>query len=302
MSLRRILFFILIIAIAGGVIFRVVKRAEEMKKIKAAKKPQTEKIIPVEAAKAVQKTIEDILTLTGDVKGLNVASVFPKVPGKMMKKVKDVGDAVKKGETIALIDRDEPALKYAPSDVASPLDGVVTKYFTDLGQNVSQTTPLCEIAELSPIKVVVNVTEKDLPKVKVSQDVRFINDAYPGQTFKGKISKISEALDLDTRSSEVEIFADNPGNLLKPGMFARVSIVLGVHTGAIVIPKNALEQSDEESFIYLIRDNKVLRKKIEPGLIFENEVEIVKGLQEGDEVITVGWHNVNDGTTVEVVV
>lgn len=302
MTFRRFLFLLLLASLAGFIVFKVWKRAEEVKKINAEKgKAKAERIIPVEAVLPLKKDVEDILYLTGDIKGLNVANVFPKVPGKVMKKIKEVGDQVKKGETIALIDRDEPALKYAPSEATSPLDGVLTKYYTDLGQNVTDATPICEIAELSPVKVVVNVTERDLPRVKFGQDVRFINDAYPEKVFSGKVSKISESLNLDTRSSDVEIYADNPGNLLKPGMFARVSIIIGIHNKALVIPKSALAQSDEESFVYLVRNNKAVRQKIKPGLVLETEFEVLEGIGEGDSVISVGWNNVVDGTKVEVV-
>ena len=301
MSVKRILFFLILLGILAGVGFKVYSRAEAMKKSKGEKsQKQTQKIIPVEASAPAVKTMEEILYLTGDVRGLNVAGLFPKVPGKMMKKVKEVGDAVTKGETIALIDRDEPALKFAPAEVSAPLDGVITRYFVDLGQNITQTTQLCEIAEISKVKVVVYVTEKDLPKVKLGQSARFTNDAYP-TTFPGTLSKISESLDLTTRSSEVEILAENPGNLLKPGMFARVQIVLGVHENALIIPKKAIEQSLENNFVYLIKENKAFRKQIMTGLVFEKEVEVISGLDAKDLLITVGWHNVSEGSEVEIV-
>lgn len=292
----------IVLSIMGFVVFRVIERAQNMKNTKKNRfKGDKSQVVPVESAKPQIKNIDDVLSLTGDIKGLNVASVLPKVPGKLMKKIKEVGEAVKKGESIALIDRDEPALKFEPADVTSPLDGIITRYFLDLGQNVTPATPICEIAELSPVKVVVYVTEKDLPRVKNGQNARFTNDAYPGQVFTGKVSKISESLDLSTRSSEVEIFADNPNNQLKPGMFARVGIILGIHTNAVVIPKKAVEQSMENYFVYLIKNRKAVHKQVRPGLVFEDEIEIVSGLGPEDEVITVGWHNVNEGSEVETV-
>ncbi len=300
MSIKRILFFIIIIGIAAGIVYRVVQRAEMKKQMKNNKSPKNQ-IVPVAVASVESKTIEEQLFLTGDIRGFNVAGVFPKVPGKMMKKVKEVGDVVAKGEIIALIDRDEPALKYAAAEVNAPLDGVITRYYVDLGQNLTQSTQLCEIAEISSVKAVVFVTEKDLPKVKLGQKVRFTNDAYPERIFEGKVMKISEALDLTTRSSEVEIMAENAGSLLKPGMFARVKIVLGVHENATVVPKNALEQSMEKYYVYVVEQGKAFRKEVTPGLIFENEVEILTGVESGQMIITIGWHNVNDGGEVEVV-
>ena len=300
MTVKRFLFVLILLSVAGGVVFRVVQRAELKKQMKNSKF-QKNQVVPVAVAFVESKTIEEQLFLTGDIRGFNVAGVFPKVPGKMMKKIKEVGDVVTKGEVIALIDRDEPALKYAPAEVNAPLEGVITRYYVDLGQNLTQSTQLCEIAEISSVKVVVNVTEKDLPKVKLGQKARFSNDAYPGKIFEGKVMKISEALDLTTRSSEVEIMADNAGNLLKPGMFARVKIILGVHENAKVVPKNALEQSMEKYYVYLVTEGKAYRKEVRPGLVFEEEVEILSGVESGGQVITIGWHNVNDGGDVEIV-
>lgn len=300
MTIKRFLFLLILLSIAGTVVYRVVQRAEMKKQMQNAK-PQKNKIVPVAVGSVESKTVEELLFLTGDIRGVNVAGVFPKVPGKMMKKIKEVGDAVVKGEIFALIDRDEPALKYAPAEVNAPLDGVITRYFVDLGQNLTPSIQLCEIAEISSVKAVVNVTEKDLPKVKLGQKARFTNDAYPKTVFEGKVMKISEALDLTTRSSEVEIVAQNPGNLLKPGMFARVKIVLGVHENARVIPKNALEQSMEKYFVYIVREGKAYRREVSTGLVFEEEVEILSGVEAGETVITIGWHNVNDGGDVEIV-
>lgn len=290
----------ILLSVAGGVVFKVVQRAE-LKKQMQNTKSEKNKIVPVAVGSVETKTVEELLFLTGDIRGVNVAGVFPKVPGKMMKKIREVGDSVAKGEIFALIDRDEPALKYAPAEVTAPLDGVITRYFVDLGQNLTPSIQLCEIAEISSVKVIVNVTEKDLPKVKLGQKARFNNDAYPGTVFEGKVLKISEALNLMTRSSEVEILAQNPGNLLKPGMFARVKVVLGVHENARVVPKNALEQSMEKYYVYVVEGTRAFRREVRPGLVFENEVEIASGAEAGQKVITIGWHNVSDGFDVEVV-
>ena len=290
----------ILLSVAGGVLYRVVQRAEMKKQMQSTRSPKN-KIVPVAVGSVETKTVEELLFLTGDIRGANVAGVFPKVPGKMMKKIREVGDSVAKGEIFALIDRDEPALKYAPAEVTAPLDGVITRYFVDLGQNLTTSIQLCEIAEISSVKVIVNVTEKDLPKVKLGQKVRFNNDAYPGTVFEGRVLKISEALNLMTRSSEVEILAQNPGNLLKPGMFARVKIVLGVHENARVVPKNAMEQSMEKYYVYVVEGGSAFRKEVKPGLIFENEVEILSGAEAGQKVITIGWHNVSDGGEVEIV-
>jgi len=257
--------------------------------------------VPVAVAKVQKETILDTLELTGDIRGLNEARVFPKVPGRLLRKVKGEGDIVKKGDVLALVDRDEPALKFAAAEVTAPLDGVLTRYFLDLGQNVTPATPVCEVAEVSPVKVVVKVTEKEFPRIRLGLSASFTCDAYPDQTFEGRVTKMSDALDSATRSAEVEIEARNPGQKLKPGMFARVELKLAAHEGALVIPRDALIEMGESRYVFVAADGKAQRRDVQPGMTRETRAEILKGVSEGETVITVGWQNVTEGTPVEVV-
>lgn len=287
--------------VIGLVILIVVFRAGQ--KIFFAKKSagDIESKVPVYVAKVERKTVDEVLEITGDIRGLNEARVFPKVPGRLQRKVKEIGDSVKKGEVVALIDRDEPALKFAAAEVTSPLSGVLTRFFLDLGQNVTVATPICEVAEVSPLKIVINITEREFPSVKIGLKAAFTCDAYPKETFTGIVKKMSDALDPASRSAEVEIEAQNPGQRLKPGMFARVKLALGSHPNALVIPREALAEIGESRYAFIAEDGIARRREIKVGLKLEKEAEILSGLNEGEDVITVGWYNLTEGTPIEVV-
>lgn len=263
---------------------------------------QVKEAVPVNAVAASRRTIEETMELTGDIRGLNEARLYPKVPGRLLRKIKDVGDVVAKGEVVALVDRDEPALKFEPAEVTSPLDGVLTRYFADLGQNVTAATPVCEVAVVSPVKVVVRVTERDFPRVRSGMPVRFSCDPYPGEAFTGRVTKISSAMDEATRSADVEIEAANPGKKLKPGMFATVTIIVRSHPGALVIPRAALAATGVTGHVFVVDDAGVARKRpVKIGLVQEDVAEALTGLYPGDKVVTLGWHNLEDGTPVSVV-
>lgn len=257
--------------------------------------------VPVAVEPVQRRLVEETLELTGDVRGMNEARVYPKVPGRLLRKIKDSGDTVKKGEVLALIDRDEPALKFAAAEVTSPLDGVLTRYFLDLGQNVTAATPICEVAEVAPVKLVVRVTERDFPKLRIGMPARFTADPYPGKAFYGRVIKIANALDGTTRAADVEIEAENPGNRLKPGMFARVGLIVASRPGALTISREALAPTGETRSVFVATDGGVARERpIKLGEIKESFAEVVSGLAEGEQVITMGWHNLSDGTTVTV--
>ncbi|MBP7795170.1 MAG: efflux RND transporter periplasmic adaptor subunit [Elusimicrobiales bacterium] len=296
MTKKRKIFFTIIGLVVILFIFLITKRV-----FTNQEKVQETAVIPVEAAKAKRQTVLDALYLTGDIKGQNEARVFPKVPGRVMDKIKDVGDSVAKNETLALVDRDEPALKYAPGEITSPLTGVITQYFVDIGEYVSPATPICEVADISNVKIIVYVPENDLPRVKLGQSVRFTTDAYPQRTFWGKVSKISQSLNTSSRSSEVEIMAGNSDLKLKPGMFARVDMIINTHPATIVVPRKAIREFGGENYVYVVKDNKAYRQKVTTGVTLEDVVQITSGISDNDVVITMGWNNITaDGEAVEI--
>ncbi len=296
-SRKKILFLILIV-IVGFVAFKIIAKVSSRSEVQ-----QTTSVskIPVQVTQIKSKRIEQTLILTGDVRGLNEARVYPKVPGRLMKKIKDVGDFVSKGEVIALVDRDEPALQFAPAEVTSPLDGILTQYWIDLGEAITPSVAICEVADISQAKIVVSVPERDLPKIKLSQTARFSTDAYPDEIFWGRIARISQALSVGSRAAEVEIYADNPGKKLKPGMFTTVEIILAVHDQALVVPREAVSEVGGTYYAFVVKNEQAQRRFLTIGIVKPQELEILNGLAKGETLVTVGWHNLTEGTKVEIV-
>jgi multidrug efflux pump subunit AcrA (membrane-fusion protein) len=298
MSRKKKLFYGVLALMAVILLFKIVPRlfSDGKNAVKAVE------AVPVTVT-AVQKVlIEEELQMTGDVRGLNEAKLYPKVPGILLRRVKEAGDIVTRGEVVALIDRDEPVLKFEAAEVTAPFDGVLTRYFLDIGQNVSAATPVCEVAVVSPIKILVRVTERDFPRIRPGMPVRFTCDPYPGETFRGRVTKMSNAMDEATRSADVEIEAANPGKKLKPGMFANVGVIVRSRPGALAIPRAALAATGEMNRVFVVdASGKAVKKDVKIGIVRENDAEVLSGLSLGEKVITLGWQNLNDGTLVSVV-
>lgn len=294
---------IVLVAIGVGVLalagYRIISQVRRGKTPAAT--AAKNKSVPVAVATVQRADMESILELTGDIRGLNEARLYPKVPGKLMRRVKDVGDTVRKGEIVALVDRDEPALEFAPGEVTSPLDGVVTRYFVDRGEVVSPATPVAEVAEISPVKVLVRIGERDLPQIHLKQSARFRVDAYPKQVFRGSVAQISQALGMGSRAADVEIRLENPDRMLKPGMFARVELILDRHARVLSVPEEAIIEVGDESFVYVVTDGTVSRRAVGTGLRQSGRVEIQSGLTGSERVVTIGWQNLTDGSAVDVV-
>lgn len=298
MSNKKKIFFGVLAVMAGIVLLKIAPRffPDDKSAVKAVE------AVPVAVTEAKKMLIEEELQFTGDVRGLNEAKLYPKVPGRLMRRVKDVGDRVTRGEVVALVDRDEPVLKFEAAEVTSPLDGVLTRYFLDVGENVTAATPVCEVAVVSPIRVLVRITERDFPKVRIGMPVRFTCDPYPGETFEGRVAKMSSAMDEGTRSADVEIVAANPGSKLKPGMFANVSIIVRSRPGVIAISRDALAATGETNSVYVVDAAGIARKRdVKIGIVKEKDAEVLSGISAGDKVVTLGWQNLDDGVSVSVV-
>jgi len=274
--------------------------------VRAAKffvgKPEkSENIIPVKTVKPAYKNLEELLVLTGDVRGLSEAKVYSKVTGKLQEKKKDVGAPVSKNDAVAFVDRDEPAFKYKPSEVNSPISGVITQYFLDIGEAVTPQNPVFEVASIDRIKITTNITEEDIPKIIKGLPARFTVDAYPEKTFYGEVSKIGQAVNLQTRTSQIEIAVSNEGLFLKPGMFAKIELVLSVHKNVLSIPTDAIGEMNDEKYVYLIKNAVAHKKMIKTGILQNSFIEILDGVSVADDIVSVGWQNLTDGIKVEVV-
>ncbi|MDO8734363.1 MAG: efflux RND transporter periplasmic adaptor subunit, partial [Elusimicrobiota bacterium] len=174
----------------------------------------------------------------------------------------------------------------------------------DIGETVEigmQKTPIFEVASIDEVKVAASIAEKDITKVKKGLPVRFTVDAYPDKFFYGEVSRISQTIDLQSRTVQIEIFVSNKNGLLKPGMFAKVNIIVSTHKNALTIPVDAIGEFDSEKYVFVVINSIVHRKNIKTGISQNQDVEVLDGLTETDDVISVGWQNLTDKMQVEVI-
>ncbi len=257
-------------------------------------------VIPVKVLKVELKEILEALEYTGNIKAQDEAVVYPKVSGKIMEKVKVDGSAVNKGETIAYIDRDEVGLKFEKAPVESPLAGIVGRVYVDIGQNVTAQTPIALVVDMDKVKIDLDTPEKYLPRVSLSQVAQISVDAYPEEEFLGLVTKISPVVDLTTRSAPIEITVDNPQHRLQSGMFAKVRLILQERKNVPVILKEAVMGKEPDLYVYMVKDNQAILKKVTLGLHQGPYFEVQEGLKEGDLVVIMGQQRLRDNVQVSV--
>lgn len=176
---------------------------------------------------------------------------------------------------------------------------VVAKRFIEEGSTVSSNTSLLLIAELSPIKGIIFVTEKDYAKIHTGQTARLKTDTYPDDIFEGRIDRISPVFLKESRQARVEITLENPGSRLKPGMFIRTTVKLESIAEATIIPDAALTSRDNQDGIFLVNEKKmtVSWHPVKVGIRQGNIVQI-KDSELTGKVVSLGHQLIEDGSTI----
>ena len=184
----------------------------------------------------------------------------------------------------------------------SPVNGVVTARNYDAGDMYAMASPIYTVEQITPVKLLVGISESDYTKVKKGDSVEITADAIPGTTFYGKIEKIYPTIDPTTRTFTVEVVVSNNYNTLRPGMFARAVVNFGSNHN-VVIPDVAVvkQQGSGERFVYVLNpDNTVTYQKVELGRRMGTEYEVLSGIEEGAKVVTGGQIRLKDGVKVIV--
>ncbi len=191
-------------------------------------------------------------------------------------------------------------LEYA--DITAPFSGYITRRFLDAGNLVSSSNAtLFNLMDLDTVKVIVNILEKDVPSVKTGMTAVVTADAIPGREFTGPIARMSQAVDLATRTMPIEIDIANRDHTLKPGMFANVSIIIDQKNDVLTLPVEAVLRDADGYYVMSVSNGLAHRVTVDPGGEQQSRIAILSGIGETDSVITTGQQFARDGGTISIV-
>lgn len=195
---------------------------------------------------------------------------------------------------------DELKINLANTTITSPVNGFVSRRLVDPGASVGQNAPVVEVVDISRVRLIANVVEKDLKQLQSGDVTRVEVDAFPGETFMGRIARVSPVLDPATRTAPIEVEIPNPSYRLKPGMYARVGITLDTTKDALVVPANALVDLGGRRGVFQPLSETAVFRAVQVGNEQGQLVEILGGLTEGQEIITTGAGQLRDGDRVVI--
>ncbi len=182
--------------------------------------------------------------------------------------------------------------------ILSPMNGGITKRYVDPGTMVKDTTPILTLMDFTEMKMVVNVIEREFIYLQKGQPVKITVTAFPDRVFTGRIEVITPALELQSRTAEIQISIPNPGFVLKPGMFGRAEVILRSNPQAVLVPIQSLFTEVDKDFVFVLKENKTFRRAVRKGVVRDTVVEILQGVSPGEQVVTAGQLSLKDGTQV----
>ena len=184
----------------------------------------------------------------------------------------------------------------------SPVDGFIGRRYLDPGAYVTSNTAIVSVVDIRLVRLVANIVERDLQRVFEGVAARIEVDAFPDESFTGRVARVAPVLDPATRTAEIEIEIPNPGYRLKPGMYARVGLAVGSKSQALVVPREAVVVRTSARGVFVVDGTggspSARFEALVTGLEDDRYVEVIDGVAEGVRVVTTGAAGLQHGDPI----
>ena len=194
----------------------------------------------------------------------------------------------------------EVRARLAKTEIRAPFEGVTGLRQVSPGAYVKAGQDIARLEGIGTLKLDFRVPEAYLRQIRSGQSVTVTVDAYAGESFSGTIYAIEPSVDEATRTVLLRARLPNPGVRLKPGMFARVSLVLAQRENALVVPEQAIVPRGDGRYVFRVVEGRAVLTKVETGLRRPGEVEVTGGLEAGQIIVADGQLRLQDGVAVSL--
>src|SRR5881397_251909 len=184
--------------------------------------------------------------------------------------------------------------KLSDTVIRAPVEGAVAERPIQRGEYIRENTPVVTIVRMNPLKLKTGIQEKYTNLIRENLSVDFMVEPYPKEMFHGKIAFISPAVDQSTRTFAVEILVDNPAHKLKPGLFAKGSVLLGRDSNVLAVSEDTISNLAGVASVFVVQNGVIKQTTVETGEHDGKLIEVVSGLK-GDEVLATS--NLNELVT-----
>lgn len=199
----------------------------------------------------------------------------------------DLNDRVKRGDVLGLVEA--PELLGKQLELKAPIDGVIVERKSAVGEQVDKTKEIFTVSDPTSLWLIAEVKERDIGAVRVGEQAQFKVIAYPDEMFRGKVVRVGNEVEKESRTVEVRVEVDNSDGRLKPGMFADVEITTDVLENVLVISDAALETDEDRQVVFVdLGGNRFEKRTVQLGREQNGRVQIVGGVKPNEKVVTEG--------------
>lgn len=190
------------------------------------------------------------------------------------------------------------------SIMKAPFSGIITEKAMNENETINPMMPgskgVVTLMDLSSVKINTSIPEVKFKNLKIGLAANVVVDAYPDKVFKGKIHKVNPTADPLSRTFKIEIVVPNGDMLLRAGMFARLELTIQERKGVTIIPAGGVIKSADSVYVFVVDNNMVNKRDVKLGLEVGQKVQVIEGLKEGEQIVTIGKESLNDGSLVQI--
>jgi len=263
-----------------------------------------EQTTPVSVTEVSLGTIRDTLIYTGDIHALFEAEVYAVASGTVIRYHYDEGEYIRKGQVLVTLERRETWDVYMPLTVRAPISGIVARNYLDAGELATDSTPLSLIVAGDEMKAVIKVPEAEMGMIALGMQAELTIPSIKNHVFTGEVSEISPVLDTDTRTCRMAITFENDGMSIVAGMYGYVSIITEEKTDVVCVPANTVlfdEEGREDPYCFVVEDDTAHRRSLEVGIISNDLIEVLSGVDVGERIVVSGQEGLEDGGLVVII-
>ncbi len=212
-------------------------------------------------------------------------------------------DAV--NQQLALVDQQRAALALARKNISdtvvrAPISGAVKEKLASRGSYLPVNGKIVTLVRINPLRLRADIPEYAAGSVRIGQTMNLNIESFPGKTYTGRVVRIGPSLSEQTRALTVEAEVSNPGNILRPGMFAKARLITDKDAQAVMVPASAVVNSAGLSKVFVIENGKVSERIVKTGVIDGEMIEIIEGVRAGDLLATTNLARLQQGAAVSI--
>ncbi len=272
------------------------------KQMQRPKNEQEETVYSVQVQKIEKTSVQEYLSLNGNIQTNNTISVYPDIAGKIKSVRVTLGSNVKRGDIIATVDPSIPGSVYAESPIYAPISGKITSIPLTTGTAVSTSSAIAKIGTTNGLHIKAMVPERDVAVLKNGLDADISLVAYKGETFKAHVNKVSPILDETSRTKEIYLLFDVDDARINAGMYAKIKLYTTKHDGVVAVPYECVATVDGKQNVYIAKDDGTAEmREVQVGVIVDGTAEILSGISDGEKVIVSGVQALDNGVKIRIV-